>query len=341
MAPHSTKLVLEQKLRSSGLEHFAFIDILPTLQSHLFHEHVAYYESWLNSGYQGTMSYLERGFERRKDPRTLMPEALSVLSILVPYPKRPAGELDPKVGPRFARYISFGEDYHSVISNFLKEILSETHNGIAFKVLVDTSAFLERSWAAFAGLGWIGKNKMLIHPQIGSYFFIASVLLDFETGERPRPIHSLCGNCRRCLDGCPSGAFDSSGKLNSKRCISYSTLEFRGEKDQIDSKVRDKIGNWIAGCDICQEVCPFNFKPVKQAAEVQREADPHWPMSWPKDWLKDWPKNWNDWLNESESEYQSRTKPTAMNRVKYQQMRRNLFLAIEHGKKASEQSESS
>src|SRR5206468_412958 len=158
------------------------------------------YDRWLSDGRAGAMQYLERGRSRRADPRQAFAEARSVLSVALPYPKRAGGAAAPESGPRYARYIN-GVDYHDVIAEKLERVMrtAAERSGLGaelrYKVCVDTSAVLERSWAALAGLGWIGKNTLLIHPKLGSYFFIGEVLINKATGQGPRPLPNYCGHC--------------------------------------------------------------------------------------------------------------------------------------------------
>jgi len=191
---------------------------------------------------------------------------------------------------------------------------------LEWKVCVDTSAILERSWAALAGLGWIGKNTLLIHPQYGSYLFLAEVLINKKTGQGPKLLPNYCGNCTRCLDACPTQAFSSAGVLNSNRCVSYWTLEKRGEL-HLSEEDQKKMGTWVAGCVRCQEVCPFNTKPVRAAEKALPLSDQPAPSAVD---LHDW----QGLLNETEEAYKARVKNSALARVKPAQFRRNLEIVF-------------
>ena len=167
----------------------------------------------------------------------------------------------PETGVRYARYLR-GKDYHLEIAEKLERVMqnvAKNHPSLQWKVCVDTSAVLERAWAAAAGLGWIGKNTMLIHPQYGSYLLLGEVLINQRVENSSSPLKDYCGNCARCLNACPTRAFTQPRVLDATRCISYWTLEKRGE---LALSVQDQsaVSNWVAGCDICQEVCPFNTK---------------------------------------------------------------------------------
>ena len=295
----------------------------------LFQEHVRHYDQWLALGHSAEMHYLVRGRDRRADPRLVFSDAQSVFCVLEPYRKAPAGNLDPSRGPRYARYLD-GPDYHERIATRLDGVMSavsqkypELH--LSWKTCVDTSAVLERSWAALSGLGWIGKNTLLIHPQLGSYVFIGVVLLSEKLGKAPELLPDYCGNCTRCIQGCPTGAIEAPHSLNSNRCIAYWTLEKRGEL-QLSPQDQKSLGSWIAGCDLCQEVCPFNTKPSRQAAR-HPESEPRFENSPLR------VDSWEELENETVEAYRARVKGTALSRVKPDMFRRNLQLTHLHRSK--------
>ncbi len=220
------------------------------------------YLRWIQKGMQGEMGYLSRAdrVRRRQDLRQIMPSAKSLIVVGLDYFARYADETilnDPARG-RIAAY-AWGLDYHNVIELRLRAFadwLAEAQGGgVEQKVYVDTGAILERSHAQQAGLGFIGKNSMLIHPRRGSYFFIGEIIsaLDFDDFDEPQR-ETMCGTCTRCLAACPTDAFPAPFVLDSRRCISYHTIENKG---WIDRELRADFGNWIFGCDICQDVCPF------------------------------------------------------------------------------------
>ena len=217
-------------------------------------EHGGALEAWLDAGYAGTMSYLDRGRAERLDPARLLPGARSVVAVAMSYNK--STEDDWRGVSRYAR----GRDYHDVIRPRLVElgefIGSAAGAPVASRAAVDSSAVLERDLAARAGLGWIGKNTNLLTPSLGSYFFIGIVLttaeLPFDQREPDR-----CGTCTACLDACPTRAFVAPYVLDARRCISYLTIEHRGD---IAGELADQLGEWVFGCDVCQEVCPWNRK---------------------------------------------------------------------------------
>jgi epoxyqueuosine reductase len=300
------------------------LDLDLALASPEFQQQISHYDQWIEAGYSGAMEYLVRGRDRRANPRILFPEAESILCVAIPYPRTPAGAKAQNQGPRYARYLQ-GPDYHADISEKLEKAMKaaqskwtnpDENRSLQWKVCVDTSAVLERTWAALAGLGWIGKNTLLIHPKLGSYLFLAEVLINQKTGRGPTPLPSYCGHCTRCLDSCPTQAFEAPRMLNSKQCISYLTLEKRGELP-IGEKNKKAIGPWIAGCDICQEVCPFNIKPSREESQDLQSLDNVTLLS-----------SWSALLSESVDDYKKRVKNSAMKRIKPAQFSRNLAITL-------------
>jgi epoxyqueuosine reductase len=301
---------LFELVREEGFPLVGAVDL--DLAAAEFSTHSARYAEWISNGHHGEMGYLERGLERRLDPRKVFPAARSVMAVAIPYRR----EAPPTEGPRYARYLR-GPDYHKRMPEMLERALGKWEDETrgprpTWKVCVDTSAVLERSWAALCGLGWIGKNTLLIHPQLGSYLFLGVVLLDRACGAGPSLLPSYCGQCTRCLDGCPTGAILRPGTVDSRKCISYLTLEKRGEW-AIEPETRKRMGSWIAGCDVCQEVCPFNTKPTKL------------PETWPLD-----PRDaallpdWESIEAENEEAYRARVKTSSLSRIKHPEMRRNV-----------------
>jgi len=233
-------------------------------------QHAAAFERWLDAGYAGDMGYLERGRAARLDPGLLLPGWRSVVALALNY----APAADDPAWRGVARYAR-GRDYHRVIRprlHALKDVLRSVGGPeVRSRASVDTSAVLERSLAASAGLGWVGKNTNLIAPGLGSYFFIGIVLTtaalapDAELPDR-------CGTCTACLDACPTGAFVGPYTLDARRCVSYLTIEHRGE---IDPSLQPGIGGWLFGCDICQEVCPWNrHAPPAREPALRAGASP-------------------------------------------------------------------
>ena len=217
------------------------------------HEEAAHLEKWLSSSFHGKMSYLENHFDKRLDPSLLVPGAKSVISLLFNYYPE---ESEKNTKYKVARY-AYGKDYHYVIKDKLKTFLKDLTREIGEingRVFVDSAPVMERQWAGKSGLGWIGKNTLLINKQQGSYFFLAELILDLDL-EADGPIKDYCGTCTKCLDACPTNAFLKANVLDASKCISYLTIEL---KEEIPKEFEDTYRNWIFGCDICQEVCPWN-----------------------------------------------------------------------------------
>lgn len=223
-------------------------------------ESYAAFASWLERGYAGDMTYLERGAAKRADTRLPFPGARSAVVVALDYGGR---EPDGPVA-RYAR----GDDYHDVMVARLDElhrwIGEELGHPVAGKAYVDTGPILERDLARKAGLGWIGKNTMLINPRRGSFFFLGALLLDLELLPDAPFTTDHCGTCTRCLDACPTGAFVAPREMDATRCISYLTIEHRGD---IATELHAPIGEHLYGCDVCQDVCPWNVKFASSLAE--------------------------------------------------------------------------
>jgi epoxyqueuosine reductase len=222
----------------------------------------AAYRRWLARGDQAGMAWMERNVELRADPRGLLPGARSALVVALRYAplegfdEPPPGDLWPRVA-RYAR----GRDYHDLIRGGLERVAAEAARlfpGIASRVCVDTAPLLERELAARAGLGAVGKNTNLLHPEIGSWFLLGELLLTLDLPPDP-PLADLCGDCSRCLDACPTGALPEPWRLDARRCLSYWTIEHRGP---VAESVRGALAEWAFGCDVCQEVCPWNRRPA-------------------------------------------------------------------------------
>ena len=211
------------------------------------------YQQWLANGYHGEMNYLatQRARERRADPHLILPNCKTILVVALPY--TPGNMTGP-----IAAY-ALGADYHDVLPRKLTQLMQwlerEVGHTIAHKIYTDTGPLLERDLAQRAGLGWIGKNTLLINPQGGSYFLLGEALLDLELPPDPPFTADHCGTCARCIEACPTAAILPDRALDSRRCISYLTIELKGS---IPIEVRDQMGGWIFGCDICQAVCPWN-----------------------------------------------------------------------------------
>jgi len=224
--------------------------------------HLSVYRTWLEAGMHGGMGYLatERAVQRRADPREILPECRSILVLGLRY-SRPDGAGPPGATPLRGRVSSYawGADYHEVIPDRLKQLVrfieQRTGTVIPNRWYTDTGPLLERELAQRAGLGWIGKNTCLINPTIGSYTFLAEILLGIELEPDPPFLADHCGTCTRCIEACPTGCILPERTIDARRCISYLTIEHR---DAIPRELRPQIGDWVFGCDICQMVCPWN-----------------------------------------------------------------------------------
>jgi epoxyqueuosine reductase len=305
---------------SAPLISLNFADLVPSFQAqgfeavgavdyqkaHLaYQEHAKRYQEWILAGKQGAMGYLERGLERRLNPELVFPELKSVIAVALPYSPHPV----QANGIKYARYLN-GPDYHDTLKTKLEASFQQLSleqklpENFKYKICVDTSAVLERSWALLTGLGWIGKNTLLIHPQLGSYIFLGVVFTNAEFGLAPSVLKDYCGACTRCLKSCPTDALKEHD-LNANECISYLTLEKRG-----DWAKPFQTKGFLAGCDLCQEVCPYNTKAVKFRPETKVAT--HLTLEL------------GALINEDEASYKARVKGTALSRIKFADFKRNL-----------------
>lgn len=272
-------------------------------------EEATHLETWLKRGFAGEMAYLERNADKRLDPRVLYPGTRSVVSLVFNYhnPERPQGD----DAPRVAQY-AFGEDYHFVLKWKLKELLKKARvewGDFQGRAFVDSAPVHERAWARRAGLGWVGKNSLLLNKGMGSYFFLAELLVDLDLQpDRPNPVDH-CGTCTRCIDACPTGAIIQPQVVDGSRCISYFTIELRGE---IPEPYARQLGDWAFGCDVCQEVCPWN-----------RHATPHSePRLAPREGMMELSRE--DWLDLTEETFRAIFKETPLKRTGLDKIRRTI-----------------
>lgn len=275
------------------------------------------FNKWLEHGYQAGMDYMERNHEKRLDPQKLVEGAQSVISLIFNY--TPGKELPKENNFHISRY-AYGKDYHFVMKKKLWELLErieEKTGKSQSRVFVDTAPVLDRAWAEMAGIGWIGKNSMLISPRHGSYVFIGEIITDLEL-EYDAPMNNLCGGCTRCIQACPTEAIIKDGVIDSNKCISYWTIEYRG--DNIPEELKGKFEDNIFGCDICQEVCPWN----KFAKPTEEESfQPHPDL---------FTMNKEKWNNLTEEDYRKLFKKSAVKRTKYSGLKRNInFTSEESG----------
>ena len=277
-------------------------------KARFLHEEEKKFENWLKQGYQGSMSYLERNFDKRLDPTKLVPGAKSVISLSYNYfpPKKLISENNFII----SKY-AYGRDYHKVLRNKLKKLFTKIRDKIGEiegRVFVDSAPIHERAWAKLSGVGWIGKNSLLINKNQGSYFFLAEIICDLDL-EYDEPVLNRCGNCTRCIDACPTDAITKAQVIDANKCISYLTIE---NKEKIPKELRGSINNSIFGCDICQDVCPWNKKSV-----------PHNEKEFiPKKELRDLKKK--DWIELTEDTFNKIFEGSAVKRTKFQGLKRNI-----------------
>ncbi|HPE75835.1 MAG TPA: tRNA epoxyqueuosine(34) reductase QueG [Draconibacterium sp.] len=221
-------------------------------------EEQAYFQNWLVRGMHGEMGYMERNVEKRLDPRELYENAKTVIVVLQNY--FPSETQNDTTAPVLSKY-AYGTDYHLVLKNKLKLLLGFIQaeiDGCNGRPFVDSAPVLERAWAKRAGLGWLGKNSNLISVEHGSFFFIGELVLDVELPfDKPKPVRDHCGNCTKCVDACPTKAIVANRVVDARRCISYQTIELKGD---LDESLKGQFENRVFGCDICQDVCPWNLK---------------------------------------------------------------------------------
>ena len=247
-------------------------------QANTLAEHDIKLREWLNRGYAADMAYLHANHDKRIDPRKLDEGALSVISVLHPY--YPAKKIEAPDNLKIAKY-AYGRDYHKVIKKKLRRIIDKITSvagPVNARAFTDSAPVLERAWAEKAGLGWIGKNTCLINPQVGSFFFIGEILVDIELIYDDKKQKDFCGGCMKCLESCPTGAFIAPRMLDARKCISYHTIENKGS---LPENLKGRFENWIFGCDICQDVCPWNraarphqepqYEPSQELAGMTRE----------------------------------------------------------------------
>ncbi len=265
-------------------------------------------EAWLNQNLHGKMSYMANHFDKRIDPRLLVDGAKSVISFSYNYYTEVKQNDD---APKLAMY-ALGKDYHDVLKEKLKLLLAfiKEHVGeVNGRCFVDSAPVLERAWAKRSGIGWQGKNTNILTKRNGSYFFLAEIILDVEL-EYDSPVKDYCGTCTKCIDACPTDAIYQPYKVDGSKCISYFTIELKGEI--LPSEIKGKFENWMFGCDICQQVCPINSQ-AKQHKEPQFEPS--------LDLLK---MNRKDWEALTEETFKQLFKGSPVNRTKFKGLKRNI-----------------
>lgn len=279
-------------------------------QATALEEESAHVEQWLESDCEGEMGYLTRNKEKRYDPRLLVEGTKSIVTVLYNYyPKQRIGDSDKF---KIAKY-AYGADYHDVLKRKMHQLLegieAQTGKLEGTRLFVDSAPVLDRAWAVRCGLGFIGKNTTLIHPKKGSFFFIGHLFLPIELEGTGKPLTNRCGRCTKCLDACPTGALEAPFHIDARKCISYLTIEYKGSLADIDPKT---FNGWMYGCDICQDVCPYNrfalpnrepeFQPSERLIAMHDE----------------------DWKSLSKEDFDALFKHSAVQRAGYEGLKRNI-----------------
>ena len=270
-------------------------------------------EQWLNKNMHGEMQYMENHFDKRLDPTKLVEDSKSVVSLLLNY--FPSNEPQDKTAPKISKY-AYGNDYHFVIKEKLKlllEFIYEEIGEVSGRAFVDSAPVLDKAWAAKSGLGWVGKNSNLITKDTGSFYFIAELIIDLPLNyDNPTTDH--CGTCTACIDACPTKAIVDPYVVDGSKCISYFTIEL---KNELPSSMKGSFDNWMFGCDICQDVCPWN-----RFSKAHSE-----PLFNPNDKLLSMSKS--EWEEITEELFQEIFKKSAVKRTKFSGLTRNInFLKI-------------
>lgn len=271
-------------------------------------EEAPHLEAWLNKNMHGSMQYMANHFDKRLDPRLLVPDAKSVISFMLNYyPNQTQADKD---APKLSKY-AYGKDYHSVIKAKLHQLIAFIRDNVgevSGRGFVDSAPVLDKAWAKRSGLGWIGKNSNLIAKQSGSFFFIAELIVDLQL-DYDGPVKDYCGTCTRCIDACPTDAIIAPYVVDGSKCISYFTIEL---KENIPAEAKNKLEDWVFGCDICQDVCPWN-----------RFAAPHSePQFNPSEQVLEMTKA--DWQEITAEVFKKVFSDSAVKRTKFEGLKRNL-----------------
>lgn len=268
-------------------------------------------EAWLKNNAHGQMSYMENHFDKRLDPTLLVDDSKSVISLLLNYyPEETQTQISGEDTYKISKY-AYGQDYHFVIKEKLKELLfsiQENIGEVSGRAFVDSAPVLDKAWASKSGLGWIGKNSNLLSKQVGSFFFIAELIVDLDL-EYDNAVTDHCGSCTKCIDACPTEAIVAPYVVDGSKCISYFTIEL---KENIPSEMKGKFEDWAFGCDVCQDVCPWNrfSKPHKE------------PLFNPHPDLLSMTKK--DWEEITEDTFRAVFKNSAVKRTKFDGLKRNI-----------------
>ena len=265
-------------------------------------------ENWLNQNMHGEMHYMENHFDKRLDPTKLVDGAKSVVSLMLNYYTKEEQNSD---APKISKY-AYGQDYHFIIKDKLKDLLrfiQENIGEVGGRVFVDSAPVLDKTWAQKSGLGWVGKNANLINKQQGSFFFIAELIIDLEL-EYDNPFQNdFCGTCTKCIDACPTEAIEKPFVVNGSKCISYFTIEL---KDALPPEYKNKFDDWMFGCDVCQDVCPWNRFSLQHNV---KEFNPHPEL------IKMDKQQWTEMTKEV---FQEIFRKSAVKRTKFEGLKRNI-----------------
>jgi epoxyqueuosine reductase len=302
LTSHALAQQIKSKAKSLGFDLVGITSARPS-------EHADYLRQWLDAGNAGTMAYLTQRFAERTDPTVYFPGSASIICVAKNYyfPLEESEGLSDR--GKIARY-ALGDDYHEYMKGDLHELADWLHTQeptVRTRCAVDTAPLLERELAQRAGIGWIGKNTLVINPEIGSWILLGEILTTLEL-PTDDPAIDHCGTCTRCIDACPTAAITKPYELDTRRCISYLTIEHRNE---IAADLSSQIGDWLYGCDICQDVCPFNRKAPATKDTALRPRFPEGKL------------NLDDVLSWSPQEYQRQLRRSAMKRVKLPILQRN------------------
>ena len=301
------KSKITQKIKNKAYDlGFSFVGIS---KAEFLEKEARQLESWLKSNFHGKMTYMENYFDKRTDPRLLVEGAKSVVTVLQNYYTEEK-QLDNQA-PKISKY-ALGKDYHLVIRsklNQLYDFIQEEVGEVAARGFVDSAPVLDKVWAEKSGLGWIGKHTNLINKEQGSYFFIGELIIDLDL-DFDGPIKDYCGTCTKCIDACPTEAIIQPYLVDGSKCISYLTIELKDEI--IPKEFNGKMDNWMFGCDVCQEVCPWNRFSI-QHSESGFDANPN-VLKMKK----------NEWDELSEDLFNELFKKTAVKRTKFKGLKRNI-----------------
>jgi len=310
---HQLAALIKQHARRLGFDLVGIAAASPSIYRE-------YFRAWLDAGHAGEMSYLDRRFEERVDPEVYLPGARSVVCVAINYhvPLAPVDASEFEHHGRVARY-ALGNDYHELIKprlHALADAMRELAPDAVTRACVDTAPVMEKELAARAGVGWFGKNGCVINEHAGSWLLLGEVITTLELPP-DEPAVDRCGTCRRCIDACPTGAITAPYQIDATRCISYLTIEHRGP---IDEGLAARMGDWLYGCDVCQDVCPWNSKAL---VAISPELRPRFPTG---------TLDVREVLDWTEDDYRAKLRGSAMKRVKLPVLKRNARVVADNAR---------